>query len=82
MIHGGGLFIGGTADQHDNPSFMVQNSVEMNKPMIGISIHYRLSAYGFLGGKDVIGRRKHKFGLQRPEIGIAVDSREHGSFWG
>jgi len=46
--------MGGTNDPRYNLSFNVQNSVEMDKPMIGISIQYRLSAWGFLGGKEAL----------------------------
>lgn len=31
-------------------SYMVKNSVEIGKPIIGVSINYRLSAWGFLSG--------------------------------
>jgi carboxylesterase type B len=51
-IHGGGLFMGGSNDPRYNLSFIVQNSVEMGKPMIGVSVQYRLSAWGFLGSKE------------------------------
>lgn len=51
-IHGGGLYQGGSKDPRYNSSFIVQNSVEMNKPMIVVNIQYRLSAWGFLGGKE------------------------------
>jgi Carboxylesterase family len=53
-IHGGGLFMGGTNDRRYNLSFIIQNSVNMGKPMIGISIQYRLSGWGFLGGKEAL----------------------------
>lgn len=43
--------MGGTRDRRYNLTFIVENSVEMGQPMIGVSIAYRLSAWGFLGGK-------------------------------
>ena len=46
--------MGGSADQRYNLSFIFQNSVEMDKPMIGISIQYRLTAFGFLSGKEFL----------------------------
>jgi carboxylesterase type B len=48
------LFTGGTNDARYNLSFIAQNSVEMGKPMIGVSIQYRLSGWGFLGGKEAL----------------------------
>ncbi|KAH7120493.1 Alpha/Beta hydrolase protein [Dactylonectria macrodidyma] len=51
-IHGGGLFMGGSGDRRYNLSFIVDRSVEMGTPMIGVSINYRLSAFGFLSGDE------------------------------
>lgn len=53
-IHGGGLYMGGSADKRYNLSFIVQNSVELGTPVIGVSINYRLSAYGFLMGSEAL----------------------------
>lgn len=44
--------MGGTNDPRYNLSFNIQNSVEMGMPMVGVSIQYRLSGWGFLGGKE------------------------------
>jgi hypothetical protein len=51
-IHGGGFYQGGGIDQRYNISFMIENSVKIGKPIIGISINYRLSAWGFLSGSE------------------------------
>ncbi|KAH7020253.1 Alpha/Beta hydrolase protein [Ilyonectria destructans] len=53
-IHGGGLFMGGSGDHRYNLSFIVDRSVEMGTPMIGVSINYRLSAFGFLCGEEAL----------------------------
>ncbi|KAF5567324.1 triacylglycerol lipase II precursor [Fusarium phyllophilum] len=47
-IHGGGLEMGGAADPRYNLSFIVEQSVTLGKPVIGVSLNYRLSAFGFL----------------------------------
>lgn len=52
-IHGGGLREGGSADQRYNMSFLVQESVKMGQPTIGVSFNYRLSGFGFLQGRAV-----------------------------
>ena len=44
-IQGGGFFEGGSPDKRYNLSFIVQNGVDINKPFIGVSINYRLSAW-------------------------------------
>ncbi|CAN8098798.1 unnamed protein product [Discula destructiva] len=53
-IHGGGLYMGGSQDHRYNLSFIVQRSVELGTPMVGVSINYRLSAYGFLMGSEAL----------------------------
>ena len=37
-IHGGGYVMGGAADKRYNLTFLVQNSVEIGKPIIGVAI--------------------------------------------
>lgn len=53
-IYGGGGFNGGSLDPRYNLSFIVQQSVELGKPFIGVSINYRLQAFGFIFGTDVL----------------------------
>ncbi|KAF4627757.1 hypothetical protein G7Y89_g10394 [Cudoniella acicularis] len=90
-IHGGGLFMGGSNDARYNLSFIVQNSVEMGKSMIGVSIQYRLSAWGFLGGKEALeggatnlGFRDQRLALHwiRENIGAFGGSPDKVTIWG
>ncbi|KAF1837330.1 alpha/beta-hydrolase [Decorospora gaudefroyi] len=53
-IHGGGFYQGGGVDQRYNLSFTVENSVKIGKPIIAVSINYRLSAWGFLSGSEEV----------------------------
>jgi carboxylesterase type B len=53
-IHGGGFTMGGGGDRRYNMSFMVENSVKIGQPVIGVSVNYRLSAWGFLSGSEEI----------------------------
>lgn len=46
--------MGGSADRRYNLSFIVENSVAMGTPMIGVSLNYRLSAFGFLCGSEAL----------------------------
>ena len=49
----GSYVMGGATDRRYNLSFIVQNSVSIGKPIIAISIPYRLSAWGFLDGQAI-----------------------------
>lgn len=52
-IHGGGFVQGSGVDLRYNMSFIVQQSQQMEQPMMAVTINYRLSAFGFLQGYDV-----------------------------
>ncbi|KAL1907287.1 hypothetical protein Sste5344_006919 [Sporothrix stenoceras] len=78
-IHGGGLRMGGSADKRYNLTFIVENSVEQGTPIIGVSINYRLSAFGFLAGQQVrdagltnIGFRDQRLALHWIQENIAA----------
>jgi len=80
-----------TNDPRYNISFIVQNSVDMNKPMIGISIQYRLSAWGFLGGKEAmeggatnLGYRDQRLALHWIQENVAAfgGDRKKVTIWG
>jgi carboxylesterase type B len=90
-IHGGGLVEGGAGDRRYNLSFVVEQSVYLGTPMIGVSINYRLSAFGFLNGKEVIdagvaniGFRDQRLALQwvQENIGAFGGSPDKVTIWG
>jgi carboxylesterase type B len=90
-IHGGGLVMGGSADKRYNLSFIVEHSVDMGTPIIGVSINYRLSAFGFLTGNTAlaagatnIGFRDQRLALQwvHENIGPFGGSSEKVTIWG
>ncbi|KAF1997114.1 alpha/beta-hydrolase [Amniculicola lignicola CBS 123094] len=53
-IHGGGLTQGSSIDQRYNMSNLVKRSVEVGKPVVGVSTNYRLSMWGFVTGEEVV----------------------------
>ncbi|KAJ5175347.1 uncharacterized protein N7482_001224 [Penicillium canariense] len=52
-IFGGGWTQGATADPRYNMSYIVQQSALNGKPVLGVSINYRLAAFGFLDSVEV-----------------------------
>jgi carboxylesterase type B len=74
--------MGGTNDPRYNLSFIVQNSVDMNKPMIGISIQYRLSAWGFLGGKEALDGGATNLGYRDQRLALHWIQENIGAFGG
>ncbi|CDM26756.1 hypothetical protein DTO013E5_7041 [Penicillium roqueforti] len=54
-IFGGGWAQGATADPRYNMSYIVEQSALNGKPVLGVSINYRLAAFGFLDSEEVEG---------------------------
>lgn len=81
-IHGGGFFEGGSGDARYNLSFIVQNSVDMGTPMIGVSVQYRLSAFGFLGGSEMLETGNTNIGYRDQRLALQWVNENIGSFGG
>ncbi|KAF2729952.1 alpha/beta-hydrolase [Polyplosphaeria fusca] len=69
-IHGGGLYQGSGIDQRYNLTWMVKRSVDMGKPIIGVSINYRLSMWGFLTGEEMVETGNANLGLRDQRLGM------------
>jgi hypothetical protein len=69
-IHGGGLAQGSGIDQRYNLSFIVQRSVEIGKPIIGVSVNYRLHMWGFVTGEEVIQTGNANLGFRDQRLAL------------
>ncbi|KAI9934340.1 hypothetical protein ASPWEDRAFT_108326 [Aspergillus wentii DTO 134E9] len=69
-IHGGGYYMGSGADQRYNMSAIVSNAHEIGKPFIGVTLNYRLSAWGFLGSSEVTGSGNTNIGLRDQRLAL------------
>ncbi|KAF7514498.1 hypothetical protein G7054_g15263 [Neopestalotiopsis clavispora] len=69
-LYGGGFYEGGTVDPRYNLSRLVQKSVEANKPIIGVSLNYRLSAFGFLWSEEVKANGSANNGLRDQRLAL------------
>ncbi|KAK5110354.1 hypothetical protein LTR62_006062 [Meristemomyces frigidus] len=81
-IHGGGLTMGGTQDQRYNLSFIVEQSVKIGKPIIGVSIAYRLAAWGFIASQEVSGQGQTNIGLRDQRLALHWLNENIGAFGG
>ena len=52
-IYGGGFIQGSSSNPEYNLTFIVDQSVKMGTPMIGVSLNYRLHCWGFLWSQEV-----------------------------
>lgn len=69
-IYGGGFVQGSAADLRNNLSFIVDRSVELGQPIIGVTMNYRLSAWGFLSSKEVADGGDSNFGLRDQRMSL------------
>lgn len=61
---------GSSVDQRYNLSLIVENSVKIGKPVIGVSINYRLSAWGFLASNELAGEGATNLGLRDQRLAM------------
>ncbi|KAF7338819.1 Carboxylic ester hydrolase [Mycena sanguinolenta] len=69
-IHGGGLTTGGSADFRYNGSFLVEGSIANGKPIVFVSINYRLASLGFLAGKALEDDGSLNLGLRDQRLAL------------
>ncbi|KAH8724157.1 Alpha/Beta hydrolase protein [Phaeosphaeriaceae sp. PMI808] len=81
-IYGGGWQQGATSDPRYNMSYIVQQSVLNNKPVIGISINYRMAAFGFLYSKEIAESGNQNLGLRDQRTALKWISKNINSFGG
>ncbi|KAI9430679.1 Alpha/Beta hydrolase protein [Lactarius indigo] len=67
-IYGGGFEIGGPSTYDGGK--VVERSIELKQPVIYVSINYRLSALGFLPGKEVKAAEVGNLGLQDQRVAL------------
>jgi carboxylesterase type B len=66
----GGLVQGSSADPRYNLSYLVHYSVLISKPIIGVSLNYRLSSFGFLWSQEVKDHGTGNLGLRDQRLAL------------
>lgn len=74
--------MGGSADRRYNLSFIVENSVNNGKPIIGVSINYRLAGWGFLASQEVTNSGNTNLGLRDQRLALHWLQENIGAFGG
>ncbi|KAL4963720.1 Alpha/Beta hydrolase protein [Aspergillus stella-maris] len=69
-IYGGGYIQGSNSDPRYNLTFMVQSSVQMNKPVVAVAINYRLNGFGFMGGPVIQDQGLANLGLRDQRLAL------------
>ncbi|CCH42915.1 Liver carboxylesterase [Wickerhamomyces ciferrii] len=63
-IHGGSFTEGSGRSPEFNLSWVIQNSIDIGKPIIGITINYRLNGFGFLKSDEIQRKGWTNIGLR------------------
>ncbi|KAI0351864.1 carotenoid ester lipase [Trametes cingulata] len=79
-IFGGGFQVGSNAVRPG--AVVVNRSIELGQPVIFVSMNYRLSAFGFLGGREVSNAGIGNLGLQDQREALRWVQRHIGAFGG
>lgn len=69
-IHGGGFQNGGGPDQRYNLSFIVDQSVSIEKPILAVSLNYRLSMWGFASSNELAREGLLNIGLRDQRLAL------------
>ncbi|KAI4148807.1 MAG: hypothetical protein LQ340_004925 [Diploschistes diacapsis] len=81
-IYGGGFTEGGNSDPRYNLSFIVEQSVNMGQPMIGVSLNYRLAEWGFLFSQEILSAGVANLGLRDQRLALHWIQENIGAFGG
>ena len=65
-----------------NMSYMIQNSVDLNKPFIGVTLQYRLNAYGFIDSEEVKAAGVTNLGIRDQRLALQWVRENIGAFGG
>ncbi|RPD58743.1 alpha beta-hydrolase [Lentinus tigrinus ALCF2SS1-7] len=81
-IYGGGFADGSNSIPGYNGTAIVQRSLDLNQPVIYVALNYRLSVFGFLGGKEVQEAGIGNLGLQDQRAALRWVNRYISAFGG
>ncbi|OLN97763.1 Lipase 1-like protein 4 [Colletotrichum chlorophyti] len=81
-VHGGSYVNGGSRDPRYNLSYIVDQSVKEDKPIIAASINYRLSYWGFLFSQELQDDKAGNLGFKDQRLALRWLQDNIASFGG
>ncbi|KAJ2921564.1 hypothetical protein H1R20_g10371, partial [Candolleomyces eurysporus] len=81
-IYGGGFESGSTVGYDNLTTTVVQRSVELEKPVVVVSMNYRVNAFGFLASQEVSNEGVANIGLQDQRAALRWIKHYIGAFGG
>ncbi|KAI8975912.1 carotenoid ester lipase precursor [Trametes punicea] len=80
LVFGGGFTTGSTALYPGNA--LVERSIELQQPVVFVNMNYRLSVFGFLGGKEIKEAGVGNLGLQDQRVALRWIKNHISAFGG
>lgn len=77
-----GFTAGGSADPRYNTSYLVDASVSIGKPIVAVSLNYRVGGWGFLGSKEIQADKSSNIGLFDQRLALEWISENIAAFGG
>ena len=81
-IFGGGYQDGSSRVDLNNLTYIVQNSAEIGHPMLGVSINYRISGFGFLSSQETFNSGNTNLGLRDQRLALQWIQENIAAFGG
>ncbi|KAL4877326.1 Alpha/Beta hydrolase protein [Aspergillus karnatakaensis] len=81
-IFGGGWQQGATADPRYNMTYITRQAAVNGKPILGVSINYRLAAFGFLNSEEVQAAGVNNLGLLDQRVALRWIRKNIAAFGG
>jgi carboxylesterase type B len=81
-IYGGGFTQGSSADPMWNLTYVVDTAARHGKPIIAMSINYRLAFFGFPGSKDALNAGITNLGLKDQQVALRWVQENVAAFGG
>ncbi|KAL4759712.1 putative triacylglycerol lipase (LipA) [Aspergillus foveolatus] len=81
-IFGGGWQQGATADPRYNMTYVTRQAALNGKPILGVSINYRLAAFGFLDSEEVRASGNNNLGLLDQRVAMRWIKKNIEAFGG
>ncbi|KAH7462825.1 hypothetical protein FOMA001_g18296 [Fusarium oxysporum f. sp. matthiolae] len=70
FIHGGGWAYGSGSQGYYNVSFLVERSIQIQQPIIAITINYRLAGWGWLYSDEIVKEGSTNAGLRDQRLAL------------
>ncbi|KAF2105943.1 putative carboxylesterase [Lophiotrema nucula] len=81
-IYGGAYIHGGSNDQRYNLTWIVAQSVAIGKPIIGVTLNFRSSVFGFMSSRQILEEGNTNIGLRDQRLAFQWIQENVESFGG